>query len=289
MARNSVLVLRLIERLGRGEAMGLTELSQALLSPKTSVHRAVADLVEEGWVRSTGQVPPRYFLTGKVLRAAQGVNGMTELSVVAEPLIDELHRTTGENVQLSTLDDGYILALARRESTHALRVHLPIGERVPWHATAAGRAIAGHLPPEGLERLLAGDLPALTPDTITDRETLRRDIQLGVDQGYVVNRSGWRVGVVSIGAAVLDARGFAVAGLSVNGVETRMTPELVATVARSVRDAADRISAELTAAGPHTSWSGTPTAKVSSGRPVPGQAVQPRAAPGWGAAGNWHQ
>ena len=225
--------------------MGLTELSQALLFPKTSVHRAVADLVEEGWVRSTGQVPPRYFLSGKVLRAAQGVNGMAELSVVAEPLVDELHRVTGENVQLSTLEDGYILALARRESAHALRVHLPIGERVPWHATAAGRAIAGHLAPERLERLLAGDLPALTPDTITDRETLRRDIERGVEQGYVINRNGWRAGVVSIGAAILDARGLAIAGLSVNGVASRMKPEVVDTVALNVRDAARRISEEL--------------------------------------------
>ena len=250
MARNSVLVLQIIETLGRGTSMGLTELSQALHSPKTSVHRAVADLIDEGWLRSTGQSPPRYFLSGKVLRAAQGVNGMAELSVVAEPLVDELHESTGENVQLSTLEDGYILVSARRESSHALRVHLPIGERVPWHGTAAGRAIAGHLPPERLERLLAGDLPALTPDTITDRAALRRDIERGADQGYVVNRNGWRAGVVSIGAAILDARGLPVAGLSVNGVDSRMTPEVVTTVARNVRDAAQRATAELTGRQP---------------------------------------
>lgn len=245
MARNSVLVLQIIETLGRGRPLGLTELSQALDSPKTSVHRAVADLIEEGWLRSTGQSPPRYFLSGKVLRAAQGADGMAELSVVAGPHVDELHRSTGENVQLSTLEDGYILAFERRESTHALRVHLPVGERVHWHATAVGRAIAGHLTPERLEELLAADLPALTPNTITDPAALRADIERGVDQGYVISRGGWRDGVVSIGAAILDSRGFPVAGLSMNSVESRMTPDVVAAVAPSVRDATRRISSGL--------------------------------------------
>lgn len=245
MARNSLLVLQILEVLGNGRPMGLSELTSVLGSPKTSVHRAIGDLVEEGWLRSTGQAPPCYFLSGKVLRIAQGSNGMAELSIVAGPVLDRLHRQTGENVQLSTLEDGYIVAFERRESSHALRVHLPLGERVHWHATAVGRAIAAHLAPERLQQLLSQELPALTASTITSRIELQLDIDRGYEQGYVVSDSGWRMGVVAIGAPVLDPRGYPIAGLSVNSVASRMTASVIEAVAPLVRDAAREIGGSL--------------------------------------------
>jgi DNA-binding IclR family transcriptional regulator len=244
MARNSVAVLQILEVLGRGRALGLSELAAQLSLPKTSVHRALADLMEEGWVRAM-EFPVHYFLSGKILRVARGANGAADLSVAAGPVLDRLQNLTQENVQLSTLEDGLVLALERRESTHALRVHLPLGEGLSWHATAVGRAIAGHLPAEQLEQLLSMELPALTPHTTVDRAELRRQIDRAVQDGFVVNRGGWRTGVISIGAAILDPLGAPVGGLSINSVESRMGPEDADALALVVRDAAREISQRL--------------------------------------------
>ena len=244
MARNSVAVLQIVEALGCGRALGLSELATQLALPKTSVHRALVDLVDEEWVRAT-ESPVRYFLSGKVLRVARGVNGMADLSAAARPVLDRLQNLTRENVQLSTLEDGFVLALERRESTHALRVHFPLGERMPWHATAVGRAIAGHLPAERLEQLLSMELPALTPQTTVDRDELRQQIDQAVQDGFMVNHGGWRTGVVSIGAAILDPVGAPIGGLSINGVASRIPPEDADSLALVVRDAAREISQRL--------------------------------------------
>ena len=245
MARNSVAVLKILELLGEGDPLGLSDLAAHLVLPKTSVHRALADLVEEGWVRGTNQSPARYFLSGKVLRVAGGANGMAELTGVAGPIMDRLQQATGENVQLATLEDGFVLALERRESRHTLRVHLPIGESLPWYATAVGRAIAGHLSPEQQDRLFSMDISALTPFTTVKPAELREQISKAATDGYVVNRSGWRVGVVSVGAAILDPRGKPIGGLSVNIVESRLAESDMDQLGVIVRDAAREISANL--------------------------------------------
>ncbi|HWS51577.1 MAG TPA: IclR family transcriptional regulator [Microbacterium sp.] len=245
MARNSLAVLRILEVLGEGDPMGLSDVAGRLLLPKTSVHRALLDLVEEGWVRALPQTPPRYVLSAKVLRVARGANGLTELVSAAAPVMDRLLAVTGENVQLLALEDGHIFALARRESTHALRVHLPMGERMPWHATAAGKAIASRLDDDARERLLSLPLAALTPGTTIDRGELSRQLAKAAIDGVVVNRGGWRTGVVSIGAPILDSDGTPLAGLSINGVESRLSPGEIDPLADLVRDAAREIGERL--------------------------------------------
>ena len=245
MARNSLTVLRILEVLGDGEPIGLSDLTGRLLLPKTSVHRAILDLVDEGWVRALPQTPPRYVLSAKVLRVARGANGLTELVSAAAPVMDRVLARTGENVQLLALEDGHIFALARRESTHALRVHLPIGERLPWHATAAGKAIVSRLADDARERLLSMPLTALTPATTVDRDQLEKQLAKAATDGVVVNRGGWRAGVVSIGAAILDADATPLGGLSINGVESRLSPGEIEPLADLVRDSAREISERL--------------------------------------------
>lgn len=116
---------------------------------------------------------------------------------------------------------------------------------MPWHATAAGKAIASRLDDDARERLLSLPLAALTPGTTIDRGELSRQLAKAAIDGVVVNRGGWRTGVVSIGAPILDSDGTPLAGLSINGVESRLSPGEIDPLADLVRDAAREIGERL--------------------------------------------
>lgn len=245
MARNSILVLRILTELGRGDQLPLAAISTRIAAPKTSVYRALLDLMDEGWVHGSSSRPPLYFLSTKVLTVSRGVGLARSLTAAASSVLDRIHLATGENVQLSFLEGDSLVGFERRESTHAVRVVLPLGTRIPWYATAVGKAMAGHLPPERLEQLLSAEHPPLTAQTITDRERLLREVDKGIRNGYVVSRSGYRDGLISIGAAIVDQHGDALAGLSMNGVDTRITDEVVDELGAMIRDGAHEISRAL--------------------------------------------
>lgn len=245
MARNSILVLRILSELGQGDQLGLAALSTRIEAPKTSVYRALLDLIEEGWVHATPDTPTRYFLSTKVLTVSRGVGLARAVTAAARPVMDRIHLATGENVQLSFLEGDALVGFERRESTHAVRVVLSLGTRMPWYATAGGKAIAGRLPPAYLNQLLAGERHPLTPETITDRAALEREIDRGRTHGYVVSRGGYRDGLVSIAAAILDGSGEALASLSMNGVDTRITDDVVDDLGEMIRDGAIEISRTL--------------------------------------------
>lgn len=245
LARNSILVLRILTLLGERTGIGLAALSSAMDAPKSSVYRALQDLVEEGWVAITSDFPAKYVLTNKVLSIGRGASLTHVIADAAAPTLDAIHAHTGENVQLSYLEEASIVGFERRESIHPLRVVLPIGKRIPWHATAAGKAIAGHLDEVHLGHLLDADRASLTAHTITEREALLHEIEQGRQIGFTVSRDGYREGVVSIASAILDAARHPIAALSINGVASRLTHTVVSEYGPLVRDGAQQIARTL--------------------------------------------
>ncbi len=220
---------------------GVSDLARRLEIAKSTAHRLLATLTDEGLLEQDGDTG-RYRLGLAVFDMAAAAQSMDLHEAVLSPMTD-LRNRSGETVQVAVLDGREVVYVERLDSPNTLRLFLEVGRRNAAHATGCGKALLAALSPDQLERVLKGwTLTAKTAHTITDLVQLRADLADSRRRGYAVNRHESEVGVISVAAAIRDASGRAVAAISVAGPAERLEPhelplaqvtmEVAATVSR---------------------------------------------------------
>ncbi len=241
--RNALRVLKAF-RAGPGE-LGVSDIARDLGLGKSTVHRLVRTLVAEGFLtqdRGSG----RYRL-GLVL-AELGAAATMDVNFHAAAIgpLEELWKLTGETVQLAVLDGRQVVFVERIESPNTLRLFNQVGRRNWAHASATGKALLAHLPPQELDRLLDGwELQAVTPHTITDHQVLRDELAVVRARGYSQNVNESSIGIVSVGAPIRNAAGEVVAAVSSAGPALRLQATAMEDHAGAVLAAAEAISRNL--------------------------------------------
>jgi DNA-binding IclR family transcriptional regulator len=78
---------------------------------------------------------------------------------------------------------------------------------------------------EELEHFLPRELTPYTPNTITDREKLRRHLEEVVENGYAVDNEELDLGVRCVGAPIRDYTRRIVGAVSISGPSMRFSDE----------------------------------------------------------------
>jgi DNA-binding IclR family transcriptional regulator len=117
-----------------------------------------------------------------------------------------------------------------------------LGGRMPLYATAIGKALLAHAPDDVRAQVLGGRLTRLAPRTITAPRVLERQLEKIIEEGVAFEFEESAVGIVCVGAPILDGSDAVVAAVSVAGPATRFRPPHHAA---SVRAAAAGIAATL--------------------------------------------
>ncbi|AYF76475.1 IclR family transcriptional regulator [Nocardia yunnanensis] len=243
--RNVLNTLRVLEEVAARQPIGVGELARVLELPKSTVQRALVTLDTAGWIRpATGEVT-RWVITTKALAVGGSAGGDLGLRGAALPVLEDLRRSTGETVHLTIPENGKMVLIERLETDKPVRTSMALGHALPLHASANGKAVLAHTPPESLRRLLRDDLPRYTDTTITDPDALRAELNRIRAQGFAVNRGEWRSDVGAVAAAVLSSEGQPVASLSVNLPIGRLTPDTEPGFGAAVTAAARTLAARL--------------------------------------------
>lgn len=189
------------------------QLSTRLNIPKSSLHALLRTMTERGWLQTdpTGSVY-RLGLRSLVVSSAY-LAGDPVLSR-AQAAMDEISAATEETVNLGRLDGLSIIYTGKRESVHPLRMHLPVGRRLPAYATALGRAVLAEMPAESRSALVPDQIEALTPHTVVEKDKVLGIIEDAERLGYATESDESCVGVRCFGVALPFSRP-AVDGLSV--------------------------------------------------------------------------
>jgi len=138
-----------------------------------------------------------------------------------------------------------VVTIDEVESTEVLRIHWPIGTRAAAYAAANGKALLAALPEEQLARHLPEPLEAFTDSTITDVDTLKRELTEIRRRGYSTQHGELRADVASVAACICDQAGQPVASLSIFMPIQRYPAEGAEPLGRLVAEAAAKISAGL--------------------------------------------
>ncbi|MHC1562588.1 IclR family transcriptional regulator [Actinomycetospora sp. C-140] len=194
--------------------LGVAELARRLGLGTSTVHRMLATLADERLLERGPSGTYRLGLAVHELGAS--VAPHVGLHEAAMPAMAGLRHVTGETVQLAVLDGMHSVYVERLESPHTVRIFSRVGTRLPATTTSTGKVLLAALPADELDaRLVAWTPERPTPHSIADEATLRRRLREIVERGWADNREESRLGVVSVGAAVHDEHGAAIAALSV--------------------------------------------------------------------------
>jgi DNA-binding IclR family transcriptional regulator len=230
--------------LDSGRSLGVTTIARQLGLSKAVVHRIVVSLVSRGLLEL--ETETRRYRLGPAA-AAVGARALRELDprAIALPVLRRLRDATEETTTLSLVVKQTRVYVEQVESPQEIRMLVEVGRRFPLHAGSSSKAILAFLPPDEQEQILTGELPRLTPRTITDRGALRDELaKIRADR--VATSSGERqAGAGSVAAPLLGLDGYAIGAISVCGPAERFGDEQTGPFRRLVREGAQEISEKL--------------------------------------------
>jgi DNA-binding IclR family transcriptional regulator len=242
--------LSLLEAFQDEEELGVSELSRRLGLHKNNVFRLLATLEERGYVEQAPR-SERYLLGARALELGQSLARKNGLLRLARPVLRELGRRCGESAHLGVVRDLEVVHLDGEPGGRLVKARIRVGERLPVHCTALGKAILAFADDElraALEckRGADGRLDERTRATLVDREKLLEALGTVRARGFSVDLEECEEGLRCVAAPVLDAEGRAVAALSLSAPAFRAEPEtLESRLAPQVMAAADRLSRSL--------------------------------------------
>jgi len=232
--------------LSREKEIGVSELARRLDLGKSTVHRLLTTLVQEGLVERNPETGA-YRLGLTMFELGQVVQSHMDLHGAIGPVLAALREETHEGCQVGVLDGHEVVYIDRLESSQTLRLFNETGRRVPVHTTSSGKVLLAHLPEPELERVLsaASPLAQMTPRSITDPAVLAAELAKIRARGWSEAVEEREVGVASIAAPIRDASGRVVAAISIGGPAARMGAQQRRRLAEVVVEAGEAGSRRL--------------------------------------------
>ncbi|MFG1603169.1 IclR family transcriptional regulator [Actinoplanes sp. NPDC049265] len=219
--------------------VGFAELQRRTGLAKATLHRLTTELVAARLLdRSDG----RFHLSGHLFELGMRASVERGLLEVATPFLEDLYERTHETVHLGLREGTEVVYVAKMGGHRQARAPSRLGGRMPLHATAIGKALLAFAPDQVRADVLGAPLTRVAPRTVTSALLLRRQLDAAVEAGVTFEAEESAVGVVCVGAPVLDAHDVAVAAISVAGPAARFEPRRHAA---SVKAAAAGIAATL--------------------------------------------
>ena len=226
------------------KGISLAELAQIVGVPKPSVHRILHSLIDRQLVREDPELE-KFTLGMGVLRLSQSVLAGIELRQQARPVLENLNLSTDETVHLGILDNQgpRVIYIDKIESSQSVRLVSRVGQSIPVHCTALGKALlSGYTRPD-IETMLANyAFTPYTPNTITSMGALLDQLELVRSQGYAVDEVEHEQSVICVASPILDGAGRAIAAVSISAPVSRLPKESISSVGTEVRVAAEEIS-----------------------------------------------
>lgn len=221
----------------RDRGVTVQVLAADLAVHKTTVLRLLNTLVDGGYA-APSPAGGHGYVVGPALRRDGALPGSVErFRDLAHPILEQLVDATGECAHAAVADGGRVLVIDDVETDKPLRVVPGSGRHVALHCTSAGKVMLAW----GLAEL-PETLPGHTARTITNPDALRAHLDDVRARGWAFDDEENDSHTRCISAPVFDASGKAVGCVGIDAPSVRLTFERLPEAARSVVDAAARVS-----------------------------------------------
>jgi IclR family transcriptional regulator, acetate operon repressor len=230
---------------GRTPTMGVTEIARATGLTTSTTHRLLEAMQSNRLVRQTAD--RRYALGPLVVQLVRSGAIPATLQDAAigqmQALRGKVEETVGLHRLLQTLEREVVDQV---ESHHPLRrSYTEIGVPIPLPHGAPGKALLAFLPFHLQVAVLSKPIEPVTPTTVTEPETMRKQLVNIREVGYAMSFAERTPGIRSVAAPVFDHSESVVGALSLSGPEIRMSKPRMRALGEHVKSAAWSVSETL--------------------------------------------
>jgi IclR family acetate operon transcriptional repressor len=239
--------LALLEAVSRASDNGLelTVIAQQVGLIPSTAYRLLRTLEARGFVRRH-QHSKRYILGPALKVLSDNRSTVAALISRAVPYLRELARISGETANLAIARNMVVVFVDQVPSGQLVRAVPRLDVALPMYATAAGKAILGHMSAAVVASYLSRPRAAFTSNTLTLRSSLEQALAETRRAGYAIDNEEFELGGKCVAAPVVVEGGHVAAALSITAPATRMPKARLHSLGDLARRAARKLSDDLT-------------------------------------------
>ncbi|GAB2672776.1 IclR family transcriptional regulator [Gordonia jinhuaensis] len=244
---------RILELLTDHPELGVSDIARDLGVHRSTAFRLLAtlesrNLVEQETHRGT------YRLGLGVLRLAGTVAARIDLVGDAQVACDRVAQRLNETSNVAILDSGAAVNITQTLGAQMVAVTRQyVGRRTPLHCTSTGKVLLAHATDDVISQVLSAPLERFTHATLTDAESLGRELVRVRTNGWAAANEEWEpetnaVAVPVYGASPAGRRSdgdAVVAALSITAPAFRLAPSAFVDAAAVLREVADELGGRL--------------------------------------------
>ncbi len=205
--------------------MTIAEVAARTAIPRTACRRHLLSLAHFGYAETDGK---HFWLTPRVLRLGQGYLDAARLPRLVRPFIQQLSANTGETVNVSVLDGGEVVYIARSNSPRLVSIGFHAGERVPAHVVSPGTVLLATLKDSALQKWIERhELPGFTPATVTDRASSSSQVRRARTLDHWIADGQLDAGLTGIAVPLKDRHGRSVAAIGMTVQRSQWSRERI--------------------------------------------------------------
>lgn len=199
------------------QEMSLTEISNKVGWPKSTVHGLVSTLREYHYVDQSS-ITGKYRLGIHLFELGNIVSRSWDISSIAKPHMQRVSQVLGETVQLAVEDNGEVLYIDKIDSSRTLRIVSEIGVRLPMHCSGLGKVLLAYRSRSEVHKIIAGrGMTPMTLRTITTMDALEKELQKIRKNGYAMDDQEIMDGLRCIAVPIYDGNNKVLYAISVSG------------------------------------------------------------------------
>lgn len=168
-----------------------------------------------------------------------------DLAQIAKPYIDELRNTLQETVMLQVLSGKNTVRTYIADGSRRIRLTEEIGSMMPPNVSVGAKAILAFSAPRHWDLFLDGKLTRYTPNSITDPNVYKKELEKIKKSGLAFDRGEYDADFNAIGAPVFDVDGKPIAAVVVVSWVNHMKDSFESKFSAEVKKTAGDISKRL--------------------------------------------
>ncbi len=240
--------IQVLDLLARKGPLGVRAVAQQLDLPLGSVHRILLDLEEENAVERTAE--GGWEMGHRLLEISGLQLDRVEFPRLARPFCERIAQATRETVNVNATNGLGTVCVDKVRGNEGMQLDWRIGSRGPLYCGGAAKAILAFMNPADQETVLAEDMPAFTPTTITTAKDLRAELARIRQRGYSIDNQEIVTGVFCVGVPILDRHASPVGAISVTGPSPKAPGPDIEPIVNMLTEACGHVSRRLGYVGP---------------------------------------
>ena len=180
--------------------VSVADVARSLGVTASNASRILAELREAGLVEQDAATR-RYHPGPLTMRLAAGFHQTTDILTCIQDVMPVLVARTSHSAWAGVLDGGSVVALRTQHGGFPVRFGVDLGQRLPAHAAALGKALLALLPDEEIRRRLKKGLEPRTKRSHTTIAAVLKDIEATRTRGHAISDQELFPGIRSIAVA----------------------------------------------------------------------------------------